>query len=184
MRVRRGAGRLARDEDHFLPEIVDPETGEPLPEGEEGVLVFTTLTKQALPLLRYWTGDISSLSSEPCSCGRTLVRMGPIKGRADDMLIIRGVNVYPTQVEAALLQLPELTPNYRIVVSRDRHARRGGGRGRGARRRDAGDGLRSRAERLLRETVGCSLPVTLAAPGTVPRSEGGKLQRVVDRRDL
>jgi len=82
------------------------------------VLVFTTLTKEALPLVRYWTGDITSLSSEPCSCGRTLVRMDLIKGRADDMLIIRGVNVYPTQVEAALLQLSELTPNYRIVISR------------------------------------------------------------------
>ena len=106
------------NEDHFLPEVVDAESGEPLPEGEEGVLVFTTLTKEALPVVRYWTGDITSLSSEPCSCGRTLVRMGLIRGRADDMLIIRGVNVYPTQVEAALLQLPELTPNYRIVVSR------------------------------------------------------------------
>src|SRR5881397_1600172 len=106
------------NEDHFLPEVVDPATGEPLPDGQEGVLVFTTLTKQALPLIRYWTGDITSLSSEPCICGRTLVRMGLIRGRADDMLIIRGVNVYPTQVEAALLQLPELTPNYRIVVSR------------------------------------------------------------------
>jgi phenylacetate-CoA ligase len=80
------------NEDHFLPEVVDPETGQPLPEGEEGVLVFTTLTKKALPLVRYWTGDITSLSSEPCACGRTLVRMGLIKGRADDMLIIRGVN--------------------------------------------------------------------------------------------
>jgi len=106
------------NEDHFLPEIVDPETGEPLPEGESGVLVFTTLTKQALPLVRYWTGDITSLRSEPCACGRTLVRMGLITGRSDDMLIIRGVNVYPTQVEAALLELTELTPNYRIVVSR------------------------------------------------------------------
>src|SRR2546423_4594020 len=87
------------NEDHFLPEVVDAETGEPLPEGEQGVLVFTTLTKQALPLVRYWTGDIASLSSAPCSCGRTLVRMSRIAGRADDMLIIRGVNVFPTQVE-------------------------------------------------------------------------------------
>jgi phenylacetate-CoA ligase len=98
------------NEDHFLPEIVDSETGEPLPEGEEGVLVFTTLTKEALPLVRYWTGDITSLSSEPCACGRTFIRMARITGRADDMLIIRGVNVFPTQVEAALLQLAELTP--------------------------------------------------------------------------
>src|SRR5262249_32659594 len=101
------------NEDHFLPEIVDPNTREPVGAREEGVLVLTTLTKQALPLIRYWTGDITSLSSASCACGRTLVRMGRIKGRADDMLIIRGVNVFPTQVEAALLRVPNMTPNYR-----------------------------------------------------------------------
>jgi phenylacetate-CoA ligase len=170
------------NEDHFLPEIVDPESGEPLPEGEEGVLVFTTLTKEALPLVRYWTGDITSLSSTPCPCGRTFVRMGLITGRADDMLIIRGVNVYPTQVEAALLTLPELTPNYRIVVTRTGTLDEaevevevvGGLLG--------NDALRSKIERRLRESIGCSFAVTLRAPGTVPRSEGGKLQRVLDRR--
>ena len=170
------------NEDHFFPEIVDAETGEPVGEGEDGVLVFTTLTKQALPLIRYWTGDVTSLSSEPCPCGRTLIRMSRITGRADDMLIIRGVNVYPTQVETALLQIPELTPNYRIVVTR-------------AGTLDEAEvevevpgdlvgnaGLRSRAERVLRETIGCSIAVALQPPGTVPRSEGGKLQRVLDRR--
>jgi phenylacetate-CoA ligase len=185
------------NEDHFLPEIVDAETGEPLPEGEEGVLVFTTLTKQALPLVRYWTGDIASLDSSPCPCGRTLVRMSRITGRADDMLIVRGVNVFPTQVEAALLELSELTPNYRIVVTRtgtldeaevevevseaflteagteslvDEHEHL--------------RGLRERARHRLHERLGCSVGVTLKAPGTMPRSEGGKLQRVVDRRQL
>jgi phenylacetate-CoA ligase len=185
------------NEDHFLPEIVDPETGEPLPEGEEGVLVFTTLTKEALPLIRYWTGDITSLNSEPCACGRTLVRMGLIKGRADDMLIIRGVNVYPTQVEAALLQLPDLTPNYRIVVSRSGTLDEATVEVEVSEAflRDVGSDslseelghvreLRSRAERQLRESIGCSLPVALEAPGTVPRSEGGKLQRVLDQRTL
>ena len=185
------------NEDHFLPEIVDPDTEQPLPEGAEGVLVFTTLTKQALPLVRYWTGDITSLSSARCGCGRTLVRMGRITGRTDDMLIIRGVNVFPTQVEAALLQLPELTPNYRIVVTRsgtldeaevevevaDAFLREAGTDSL------AGDlqhvrELRERAERQLNERIGCSLRVTLQAPGTVPRSEGGKLQRVLDRRTL
>jgi phenylacetate-CoA ligase len=170
------------NEDHFLPEIIGPETGEPLAEGEEGVLVFTTLTKQALPLIRYWTGDITSLSSEPCACGRTLVRMGRIKGRADDMLIIRGVNVYPTQVEAALLQLPELTPNYRIVVSRTGTLDEAEVEVEVARELVDDPDLRSRAERALRETIGCSIAVTLKPPGTVPRSEGGKLQRVLDRR--
>ena len=185
------------NEDHFLAEVVDPETGEPLPEGEDGVLVFTTLTKEALPLVRYWTGDISSLSSVPCACGRTLARMARIKGRADDMLIIRGVNVYPTQVEGALLQLPELTPNYRILVARsgtldeaevevevsEVFLREAGTESL------SGDldhvrELRERAERRLQGSIGCSLAVSLRAPGTMPRSEGGKLQRVVDRRAL
>jgi phenylacetate-CoA ligase len=170
------------NEDHFLPEIVDVETGEPVRDGEEGVLVFTTLTKQALPLIRYWTGDITSLSSEPCMCGRTLVRMGRIKGRADDMLIIRGVNVYPTQVEAALLQLPELTPNYRIVVSRTGTLDEAEVEVEVAQERVGDPELRRRAERALRETIGCSIAVALQPPGTVPRSEGGKLQRVLDRR--
>ena len=170
------------NEDHFLPEIVDPETGDPLAEGAEGVLVFTTLTKQALPLVRYWTGDITSLSSDPCACGRTLVRMARIKGRADDMLIIRGVNVYPTQVEAALLQLPELTPNYRIVVSRSRTLDEAEVEVEVEEERVGDDALRTRAERALRETIGCSISVKLQPPGTVPRSEGGKLQRVLDRR--
>ena len=185
------------NEDHFLPEVVDPETGEPLPEGEEGVLIFTTLTKEALPLVRYWTGDITSLRSEPCACGRTLVRMGLIKGRADDMLIIRGVNVYPSQVEAALLQLPELTPNYLIVVSRtgtldeaevevevnETFLREAGTDSLSEQLQHVRD-LRDQAEGRLRENIGCSIPVTLKAPGTVPRSEGGKLQRVLDRRTL
>jgi phenylacetate-CoA ligase len=185
------------NEDHFLPEIVDPESGEPLPEGEEGVLVFTTLTKEALPVIRYWTGDITSLKTEPCSCGRTLVRMDLIKGRTDDMLVIRGVNVYPTQVESALLEQPDLSPNYRIVVSRsgtldeaeveievsEEFLRRAGADGLSEEVEDVRE-LRSRAERLLRESIGCSLPVALRSPGTIPRSEGGKLQRVLDRRAL
>ena len=170
------------NEDHFLPEIVDVETGKPVGDGEEGVLVFTTLTKQALPLIRYWTGDITSLSSAPCACGRTLVRMGRIKGRADDMLIIRGVNVYPTQVEAALLQLVELTPNYRIIVSRTGTLDDAAVEVEVAEELVGDRNLRSRAERALRETIGCSIAVVLQPPGSVPRSEGGKLQRVLDRR--
>jgi phenylacetate-CoA ligase len=185
------------NEDHFLPEVVDPVTGEPLPDGQEGVLVVTTLTKQALPLVRYWTGDITSLDSEPCVCGRTLVRMSLIKGRADDMLIIRGVNVYPTQVESALLGVDDLTSNYRIIVSRtdtldeaevevevaETFLRQAGTDGL-AEELDHVRELRGRAERLLRESIGCSLPVTLKAPGSLPRSDGGKLQRVLDRRTL
>jgi phenylacetate-CoA ligase len=187
------------NEDHFYPEIVDPDTREPLPEGAVGVLVFTTLTKEALPLVRYWTGDLTSLSSEPCSCGRTLVRMGSIRGRTDDMLIIRGVNVFPTQVEEVLGRVAELSPHYQLVVSREGtldelevrtevtedyfraigielfsdeaieadHSLRD---------------LRDRVSHLVKDTIGCTMQVTLAAPGELPRSEGGKLGRVLDSR--
>jgi phenylacetate-CoA ligase len=171
------------NEDHFLPEIVDPESGEPLSEGEEGVLVFTTLTKEALPLLRYWTGDICSLSTTPCSCGRTLVRMGPIVGRSDDMLVVRGVNVYPSQVGAVLGTIPELSPHFGLVVRRegtldevevlvemstDREC-------------DA-TALTARAAALIRNTIGCTMTVKIVPPGEAPRSDGGKIQRVRDLR--
>jgi phenylacetate-CoA ligase len=170
------------NEDHFLPEIVDPASGEPLPEGEEGVLVVTTLTKQALPLVRYWTGDICSLSHRPCSCGRTLVRMGPIVGRSDDMLIVRGVNVYPSQVGAVLGRVPELSPHFGLVVRREGtldevevlvEAAAGAG--------DATAAV-AHAAALIHSTIGCTMTVTLVAEGQAPRSDGGKIQRVTDLR--
>ena len=171
------------NEDHFLPEVVDPESGEPLPEGEDGVLVFTTLTKQALPVLRFWTGDITSLRSEPCACGRTLVRMGLIKGRTDDMLIIRGVNVYPTQVEAVLVRVAELTPHYRLVVGRQGTLDTLEVQAEVHEERLVGDGaLRERVAALLHENIGVSMAVALKPPGALPRSEGGKLARVLDTR--
>jgi phenylacetate-CoA ligase len=178
------------NEDHFLPEIVDPETGAPVAEGERGVLVLTTLTKRALPLIRYWTGDVTSLSYEPCSCGRTLVRMGPIVGRTDDMLIVRGVNVYPTQVGAVLARVPELTPHFGLVVRRegtldevevlaevssDVAAAAVGAA-------ELLPALADRVETLIRETIGCSMAVRLVGPGEAPRSDGGKIQRVKDLR--
>lgn len=176
------------NEDHFLPEIVHPESGEPLDEGQEGVLVFTTLTKQALPLVRYWTGDICSLSSAPCSCSRTLARMGPIVGRSDDMLIIRGVNVYPSQVGAVLGRVPELSPHFGLVVTRS-----------GtldeievlaevneevvpSLAEERGRELSDRVSALIRDTIGCSMAVTIVPPGEAPRSDGGKIQRVRDLR--
>jgi phenylacetate-CoA ligase len=170
------------NEDHFLPEIVDPETGAPLAEGAEGVLVFTTLTKEALPLIRYWTGDICSLSAAPCSCGRTLVRMGPIVGRSDDMLIIRGVNVYPSQVGGVLGRVPELSPHFGLVVRREGtldeievlvEPKAGVA---------AAPALGERVAALIRETIGCTMAVTLVEPGEAPRSDGGKIQRVRDLR--
>ena len=189
------------NEDHFLPEVVDPASGEPLADGEEGVLVFTTLTKEALPLIRYWSGDLASLSSEPCECGRTLVRMSLVKGRTDDMLIVRGVNIYPSQVEAVLGEVPELSPHYRLLVdrqgtldeltvevevsaayARSREGEQSPGGTHGA--DPASPELRARISQLIKGTIGCTVTVELVAPGRVPRSEGGKLARVVDRRAL
>lgn len=186
-------------EDHFYPEILDPDTALPVPDGHEGVLVITTLTKEALPLLRYWTGDITSLVRGTCACGRTLVRMRLIKGRTDDMLIIRGVNVYPSQIEAVLGRIVELAPHYRIVVSRDGtlddiavHAEvsesyfREVGRGvLSADVIEADHRLRALRERIavsLRDVIGVAMAVELIPPGEAPRSEGGKLNRVIDRR--
>ena len=170
-------------EDHFLPEIVDPQTGQPLPDGQRGELVFTTLTKQALPLIRYRTGDLATLTREPCRCGRTLARMSRVVGRTDDMLIIRGVNVFPSQIEEVLLGFPGISPHYQIVVARQKHL----------------DSLQIHLEvpaaateqarvdrdvlrQRLRECLGLQVDVTLAPPSSLPRSEGGKLCRVVDQR--
>jgi phenylacetate-CoA ligase len=186
-------------EDHFLPEVVDPDTGEPLPEGKVGVLVLTNLTKEAMPLLRYWTGDLTFLTYEPCACGRTHVRMGPILGRTDDMLIIRGVNVYPTQVEAVLLGIPEVVPYYQIVVRREGTLdeaelkvevsedffREIGEKALSDEVIEADHRLRALKEKVahkIKDTIGVSMRVTLLAPGQAPRSEGGKLRRVLDLR--
>jgi phenylacetate-CoA ligase len=162
------------NEDHFLVEVVDPESGEPLPDGQVGELVFTTLTKEALPLLRYRTGDLASLTREPCACGRTFARMSRVVGRTDDMLIIRGVNVFPSEIERALLAIPELEPHYQLVVERPGHL----------------DELTVHVEgsidaapvrEHLHRTLGLAARVEIVPPGTVPRSEG-KALRVLDLR--
>jgi phenylacetate-CoA ligase len=168
-------------EDHFLAEIVDPESGKALPPGREGELVFTTLTKEALPLIRYRTGDICSLDVTPCACGRTTARMGRVRGRHDDMLIIRGVNLYPSEVERILLEVGDLGPHYQLIVERPgsldelsilcEPAREGLDR----------DLLRSRLHHALREQIGLSVTVLVVDREAVPRSEG-KAVRVVDRR--
>ncbi len=182
-------------EDHFLVEVVDPQTGEPLPYGREGELVFTTLTKEALPVVRYRTGDLASLNPEPCRCGRTFVRMSRVLGRTDDMLVVRGVNVYPSQVEAALVGIPQLSPHYQIVVTRERtldelevrievdpaFAASLGGVDVA---HPAVQELQRKAEQALYGVLTLHARVTLAPPGSLPRSEGGKLRRVVDRRRL
>ena len=175
------------NEDHFYAEIIDPDTGEVLPEGEKGELVFTSLDKEAFPLLRYRTRDICVLSRRPCSCGRTHVRMSKPMGRSDDMLIIRGVNVFPSQIETVLLK-EGYTPNYQIVLDR-------------ARNTDTFDvyvevstdqfsDLMSQIQKMeksletaLRTMLGIGPKVHLVAPKTITRSEG-KAVRVIDKRKL
>ncbi len=176
------------NDDHFVPEIIDPDTEEVLEYGKQGEIVFTTITKKALPLLRYRTRDISRLYNEPCACGRTTYRMEKVTGRTDDMLIIRGVNVFPTQIESVLLELGETAPHYQLIVTR-------------AGTMDAlevqvemTDSLFSDEVRRIEDlekklkfniesTLAISAKVTLVEPKTIARSEG-KAQRVIDNRDL
>ena len=185
-------------EDHFFPEIVDKETGEPLPEGKTGVLVFTTLTKKAMPLLRYWTNDITNTYYEH-SHKRTHIKMGPILGRSDDMLIIRGVNFFHTQVEYLLYEFPEFSPHYQVVVSRDRnldevslyvevepHLLQKLSLSSVPEERYACDNtlqnLQNRLQKKIKDNIGLTMHVLLKRPGNIPRSEGGKLHRVRDLR--
>jgi phenylacetate-CoA ligase len=168
-------------EDHFLVEVVDPDSGEPVPEGEEGELVFTTLAKEALPLIRYRTGDIGSIDTSPCECGRTFARVTGLRGRRDDMLIVRGVNLFPSNVEHLLLGVEEVAPHYRLIVDRE-----GPMDELTVECEPASDGvdretLALRLEHLLREHTGIRIGVAVVDPGAVPRSEG-KAVRVVDRR--
>lgn len=166
-------------EDHFYPEIVHPETNEVLPDGEWGVLVLSSMTRTALPLLRYWTGDITRLLPGQGGTGRTLRRMDSLRGRADDMILLRGVNVYPSQLEGVLLGMGQLSPHYHIVLSRsglhDELTFRVESTVKSA-------ALRDEIERLVKAQVGVSVHCELCVPGSLPRSEGGKLRRVTDLR--
>jgi phenylacetate-CoA ligase len=175
-------------EDHFLPEIIDPETGEVLPEGEKGELVFTTLTKEAFPIIRYRTKDISRLIYEPCGCGRTLVRMEKVTGRTDDMLIIRGVNVFPSQVEHVLMSVEGVEPHYQIVVEREGHLDTM------TIQVEVSENIFSDEVRVLenlsrkiqveiKDLLGVTCKVKLVEPKTIQRSEG-KAQRVIDKRKI
>ena len=173
-------------EDHFLPEIIDPDSGEPLPVGEKGELVITTLTKEAQPLLRYRTRDITRLNPVPCRCGRTHYRIERITGRSDDMLIIRGVNVFPSQIESILLETEGLSPHYQLIIDREggmdtlevrvevhesmfsdeiRHLQR----------------LEKKISGHIKEFLGVTAKTTMVEPQGIARSEG-KAQRIIDRR--
>ena len=169
-------------EDHFYPEVVDKDTGQPLPHGQEGVLVFTSLTKEAFPVLRYWTNDICSIYYDR-DAKRTHIKMSSIKGRSDDMLIIRGVNLFHTQVEEAIHALEYLSPHYRLIVDK-----------KGSKdhvtvevedvKGDTGsyDQFTSSLQHQIKNTIGLSMDVIVKTPGSIPRSEGGKLKRIVDNR--
>lgn len=168
-------------EDHFLVEVVDPSTGAVLEEGNEGELVFTTLRKEAMPILRYRTGDIGSLTFEPCTCGRTTGRIRGLRGRRDDMIIVRGVNLYPSNVEHLLMSVPEVAPHYQLVVERDGAMDELTVQCEPVSSEVDAERLRARVENLLREHLGIRIEVEVLAAGGVPRSEG-KAVRVVDRR--
>lgn len=176
------------NEDHIYPEIVDPVTGEPLPCGQTGELVFTTLTKEGTPMLRYRTHDLCRLDDSPCACGRTTVRMGRITGRTDDMLVIRGVNVFPSQIESVLVNVEGVAPHYMLIVDRV----------------NSSDTLEVQVEMTdemfsdtvshieqvrktitdrIKSVVGIATKVKLVAPKSIPRSEG-KARRVIDNRKL
>lgn len=173
-------------EDHFYPEIIDPDTLEPLPDGEVGELVFTTISRTGTPMIRYRTRDLTRLRTEPCPCGRTMRVMERISARSDDMLIIHGVNVFPGQIEAGLLRVPEVAPHYQIILSSTdtldlfeikvevtpeafsdsvRHM----------------EDLRKRVFEAVKSIIGLSAKITLVAPLSLPRSEG-KIRRVIDNR--
>jgi len=175
-------------EDHFVPEVIDPATLEVLPNGQTGELVFTCVTKEALPLLRYRTRDMTTLNTEKCSCGRTIVRMKKCLGRSDDMLIIRGVNVFPSQIETVLLEMSETKPHYLLIVDRVNNL-------------DVLEiwvevegqffsdeikkleGLKKKIQHNIESSLGISANIKLVEPKTIERSEG-KSKRVIDKRKL
>jgi phenylacetate-CoA ligase len=171
------------NEDHFYPEVVDPTTGQPVPPGAEGELVFTTLSKEALPLVRYRTGDISALDANPCRCGRTTSRMARIRGRYDDMLIVRGVNLYPSEVERVLLRTMDIAPHYQLVVTRPAALDELLLRCEAATEDADRAALRTDIQVRLQAETGLSFHVEVAPPHELPRSEG-KALRVLDRRDV
>lgn len=175
-------------EDHFIPEIIDPQTGAVLPYGEVGELVITTLTKEAFPVIRYRTRDITSLNPEPCICGRTHYRMNKVSGRTDDMLIIRGVNVFPSQIESVLMPIEGVEPHYQLIVDREDNLDRltvvvEVSEGIFS---DEVKGLQRFAEKIekeIKEYLGISARVRLAEPKSIERSQG-KAARVIDNRRI
>ncbi len=175
-------------EDHFIPEIIDPDTGEAMPHGQAGELVFTSITKEAFPVIRYRTRDITSLNPEPCICGRSMLRMNRVSGRTDDMLIIRGVNVFPSQIESVLMEMEEVEPHYQLIVDRE------GNLDKLTVNVELGEkaftdevkGLQHISQKIsknIKDYLGVSATVKLVEPKAIARSEG-KAVRVIDNRKL
>ena len=176
------------NEDLFYPEILDPKTGEPMPEGQLGELTFTHLTKEGMPLLRYRTHDLTALHYDKCKCGRTLVRMDRILGRCDDMLIIRGVNVFPSQIEDVILKLPEYEPHFLLTVDRVNNTDTSELKVEVKEEYFTDDmatmvGLQKKLEAELRSVIGLGFKVKLVEPKGIERSEG-KAKRVIDKRNI
>jgi len=175
-------------EDHFLVEVIDPETGEVLPYGEKGELVFTTLTKEAFPLIRYRTKDISRLMPQICKCGRTFVRMERVSGRSDDMLIIRGVNVFPSQIESVLMDIEGLEPHYQLIVEREGSMDTLEVQVEVSEKVFSDEirelqNLEKRITKDIKDYLGVTSKVKLVEPKTLQRFEG-KAQRVIDKREI
>jgi phenylacetate-CoA ligase len=175
-------------EDHFYPEVISPETLEPLPDGETGELVLTTLTRQGTPMIRFRTRDITSLHREPCKCGRTIVRMARITGRSDDMIKIRGVLIFPSQIERAILEVKGVEPHYQIIITRPQYLDEMEVQVEISKKMFSDEirhieDLRKTIERNIEKAINLRVKVSLVEPKSLPRSEG-KAKRVIDKREL
>lgn len=175
-------------EDHFYPEIISPESQEILPEGKKGELVFTTLTREGMPMIRFRTKDITFLKSGTCRCGRTLIKMDRITGRSDDMLKIRGAMVFPSQIEKALLEVKGVEPHYQIIVTRPHQMDELEIQVEASKKLFSDEikhleEVRKNIEDHIEDAIGVRVKVTLVEPKTLPRSEG-KAKRVIDKRQL
>lgn len=175
-------------EDHFYVEVIDPDTGDSLPDGKRGELVFTTLTREGMPMLRFRTKDITSIMREKCNCGRTFARIERIRGRADDMIKVRGVMIFPYQIEKAILEVQGVEPHYQIIITRPQHLDEIEVMVEMSKETFSDEvkhieNLKKKLEKRIEETVGVRVKVTLVEPKSLPRSEG-KAKRVIDKRSL
>lgn len=175
-------------EDHFIAEIIDPDTGDPLPEGKRGELVLTTITREGMPMLRFRTRDITSIIKDKCGCGRTFLRIERIRGRTDDMIKVRGVMLFPYQIEKAILEVQGVEPHYQIIITRPQHLDEIEVMVEMSKETFSDEvkhieNLKKKLERRIEEIVGIRVKVTLVEPKSLPRSEG-KAKRIIDKRSL